>query len=266
MFMLTAVGTAIIIEEEKLSKPSITEEDFTFENVGADKINTLRRKKEIISKANSGELKLDDEVWNFISTNGVADVFQFLLKKLSAILSNEQTNPEMPKKFLESFVNYIDNLPDHKKIDLLYTGILEQNEQISLKLTEIIKSLKLFDYNQCVKLLNDSNFNKKKLGVSIATYDKSFYNHQDIEDLQNLKKIIEAIFSERGTRTTKKQLLSSKEKEIWSCECGKTNDVDTHCSGCNQDIYGFKSKEEKPISTIDFIQQKIELISEYLKK
>ena len=63
----------------------------------------------------------------------------------------------------------------------------------------------------------------------------------------------------------KKQLLSSKEKEVWTCECSKTNDMDAYCSGCGQDIYGFKQTEVNASTAQDFIGQKIELISEYIE-
>jgi hypothetical protein len=50
-----------------------------------------------------------------------------------------------------------------------------------------------------------------------------------------------------------------------SCECGKTNDIGVYCSGCSQDIYGFKSNEVTPLEIHNYIQQKIELIAEYIE-
>ncbi len=63
----------------------------------------------------------------------------------------------------------------------------------------------------------------------------------------------------------KKQLLSSKEKEVWTCECGKTSDIDSNCIGCNNDIYGFNENEVNPYSVNNYIQEKIGLIAEYLE-
>jgi uncharacterized protein YbjQ (UPF0145 family) len=67
MFMLTAVGTAVIIEREVAEKANLSSSDEKFENVGVDRINILRSKKTIIEKANSGSLELNDEIWNFIT-------------------------------------------------------------------------------------------------------------------------------------------------------------------------------------------------------
>lgn len=116
-----------------------------------------------------------------------------------------------------------------------------------------------------MELLKSDDFQTKKLGVRVVMYDKPFYDKQDIQDLQNIVKYIQSTFTERGTRAIKKQLLSSKEKEIWTCECGKTNDIEAYCSHCGQDIFGFNQNETKPSTAISHIVQKIDLISEYLK-
>lgn len=83
--------------------------------------------------------------------------------------------------------------------------------------------------------------------------------------MQTIRIYFKNIFVERGNRSMKKQLLSSKEKEVWICDCGKTNDNDNNCSGCQQDIYGFKPKELKPSVADKYIEQKIDLISEYVE-
>ena len=265
MFMLTAVGTAVILEKEVAEKAILPKSDEKLENVGVDRINVLRSKKAIIEKANSGSLTLNDDIWNFITTNQVDEVFPFLLKKFSEALAYDQTSPETSEKFYKLLVGYIDALPEQKKIELLYIGINEQNEQIALKLSGIIRELNLFDFNRSMELLKSENFQTQKRGVRVVTYDKSFYRKQDMQDLQAIRDFIQTTFVERGTRTMKKQLLSSKEKEVWTCECGKTNELGTYCSGCGQDIYGFKQNEVKPAAADNYIGQKIELISEYVE-
>lgn len=264
MFMLTAIGTAVIIEKE-VGEKVLPKSDEKLENVGVDRINVLRSKRAIIEKANSGSLKLNDDIWNFITTNQVDEVFPSLLNKFQDVITNEHVYPGTTEKYYKLFIGYIDALPEDKKINLLYSGVAEQNEQIAVKLSSIIEELNLFDFNQNMELLKSENFQTQKRGIRLVTYDKPFYDKQDIQDLQNIRKHIQETFTERGTRTTKKQLLSSKEKEVWTCECGKTNDIDTYCSGCGQDIYGFKQNETKPNTAINYIEQKIDLINEYLK-
>src|SRR5690554_5355233 len=80
MFMLTAIGTAVIIEKEEKSKLlSYTNEKF--ENVGVERINNLRQRKKIIEKAENKNLIYDDETWNFITSNQVYEIFPFILNR-----------------------------------------------------------------------------------------------------------------------------------------------------------------------------------------
>ena len=115
MFMLTAIGTAVILEKEVAEKTSLPKSGKKFENVGLDRINVLRNKKAIIEKANSGALTLDDDIWSFITSNQVDEVFLFLLKKYSTALASEQMNFGPPENFYKLLAGYIDALPENKK-------------------------------------------------------------------------------------------------------------------------------------------------------
>lgn len=261
MFMLTAIGTAVILEKEVAEK-SLLPTGERIENIGIDRIYILKNKKAIIEKASSGNLVLTPETWSFITSNQVDEVFPYLLKKFSEILANpNETSPN----FYKLLLGYINALPENKKLDLLYNGIKsEKNEQLILQLSKIIKELDLFDFTRIMKLLNSDDLTTQKKGLQVVSSDKPFYNKQDKKDLQTIKDYVDNTFVERGKRTTKKQLLSSKEKEVWICECGKTNDMGDYCSGCKNDIYGFRTNEIKPKAVNDFIQNRLELITEYI--
>ena len=266
MFMLTAIGTAVILEKETIEKSSLPNLAEKFENVGVDRINILRNKKNIIAKASAEDLGLNDDVWSFIIANQVDEVFPYLLKKYSKAMASDEMNPGTSASFHKQLTPYIDALPENVKLDLLYNAIqTEQKEQLALKLAEIIDELNLFDFNRIMQLLKSDNFQTQKIGLRISKFDKPFYSKEDIKDLQTIKNYAKETFYERGKRSMKKQLLSSKEKEVWTCECGKTNDIDINCSGCSKDIYGFKSNEVKPSSVDYYIQEKIELITEYVE-
>lgn len=264
MFMISAVGTAVILDKQLDNKPVIPESDETLDNVGMEKINVLRKKKEIIEKAERGDLKFNDDVWSFITAYQVKEVLPHLLKKYRDVITNEPSFPGSTEKFHNSFVGYIEALPDEIKLDFLYTGVAEQDGQIALKLSEIIKELHLFDFERNLKLLKNEDFVVQKRGICIATYDKPSYNKKDVQNLHDLRNLIQLTFKERGIHAVKKTFLSSKEKEIWNCECGRVNDTDTFCNGCGRDIFGFKQHELDARTADDYIRQKIDLITEYL--
>lgn len=266
MFMLTAIGTAVIIEkDEKLNSLSNTNEKF--ENVGVEKIDNLRQRKIIIEKAEKQELYYDDETWSFITSNQVYEVFPTLLSRHASVIENYESMQDTYNLFNKYFMNYIDALEENKKVSLLYEKIeIETNNQVTFYLSNIIKELNLFDYEKNMSLLKNSNFQKQKIGLKIATYDKSFYERKDIVNLNLTKTFISENFKERGEISTKKQLLSSKEKEVWNCECGnKSVEIAKYCGSCKNDIFGFKESEMKPTEIVKYIEEKIELINEYIK-
>lgn len=265
MFMITAIGTAVIIDQDEKSN-SLLNTNEKFENVGVERINNLRQRKKIIEKAENKDLDYDSETWEFIISNQVEEVFPFILKKYSYTIENFHSIPEPYNFFNKNFINYIDSLEEAKKTEILYDKIEnESNYQIAAYLSKVIKELNLFNYEKNLNLLKNSDFKKQKIGLKIVTYDKSFYNKKDIDDLNQIKDFISSSFKERSEISTKKQLLSSKEKEVWNCECGNnSNDIGGYCGNCNNDIFGFKDSEMKPNEIVAYIDQKIELISKYI--
>ena len=240
MFMLTAIGTAVIIEkDEKSISSSNTIEKF--ENVGVERINNLRNRIEIINKAKNEKLNYDDEAWSFITSNQVDEIFPFILKRHTDLIEKSDANQDFYNKFNKNFISYVDALEESKKIDLLYGKIEnETNHKVALYLTKIIKELNLFDFEKNNSLLKNLDFKKQKIGLKISTYDKSFYDKKDIEKLNQTKIFVSTTFKERGEIATKKQLLSSKEKDVWNCECGnKSNELGENCESCYNDIFGF---------------------------
>ena len=266
MFMLTAIGTAVIIEkDEKMILSSNTDEKF--ENVSFEKINSLRKLKEIIFNANQNTLNYNEETWDFITSNKISEIFSLVLKRYKDVIEDPHSVEDIYNKFNKNFTNYIEALDETKQISLLYDEIeSENNLKIAIYLSSIIKELNLFDYERNMILLNNTDFKKQKIGLKIATYDKLFYDKKDVENLKQIQIFINSHFKERGEITTKKQMLSSKEKDVWNCECGnKGIDIGEYCGSCKNDIFGFKETEIKPNNTANYIEQKIELITEYIK-
>lgn len=264
MFMLTATGTAVLIDNRALQvkAPDLEEK---VENVSFEKIKVVRKKRELLEKANTGTLKFEeDDVWNFITTNKVHEIYDFIISKLDTAISYLHDSPDALKNFYESTLSYIDSLPEELKADLLYQSILSAgNEKLAYKLCDFVNELQVLDYKRVAEMLDNNDFKVQKRALRILLADKPFYNKEDISPLNSLIEKIREKFPERGTKSVKKQLLSSKEKEVWTCECGKNNEIGANCSGCQNDIYGFKAFEVSPAYAIYCLQEKITIISEY---
>lgn len=263
MFMITAIGTAVISEIERTND---IKHKTIAEKISVDEVNDLRNKNLIIREAQNNSLNLNNETWNFITGNQMTEILPYLLNKLSTLLNGNYPESNV-QEFTEKLKIYIDNLPDDKRREDLYSFLMKNDKDASTSnVSTIIKELFLLDFDKTIKLIENEELSKKKVGLNIATFDKSHYDINDIDGFNRMKKSIELSFKERGEKTTKKQMLSSKEKEVWICECRKTNDSENEfCSSCQRDIYGFNIAELKPKKVIKFLENKIELITELTK-
>lgn len=262
MLMLTATGTAVLIDDTNRTDALHSSYE-KFENVSIEKIKVLQRKREIIENVKAGNLNLQDDVWIFITNNRIYEVYDYVILQLQKAIAS----PDSLSNFYERALAYFEALPEEKKVNLLFSSIENvDNEALLLKLYDIIDNLQLLDLDKTLVLLNNNNFLKQKRAMKILTYDKSFYNKNDIDKLSLLIEIIKAKFPERGIRSMKKQLfLVSKETEIWTCECSKANEIGSYCSGCKKDIYGFTINEVSPPNVLIILNEKISLLKEYLK-
>lgn len=263
MFMLTALGTAVIIEE-KTSESTLHTGSEKFANISVDRINTLHKKNEIVKQVAENKLELNDATWDFITANQIDEAFPFILQKYKVMLGNGTA--ESDRQFYQKMLRYLEVFSEDRKADILYRALLnEDNELLSIALGNVIKELQLLDLDYASQLVRHSDFSRQKRGVQILIHDKPFYNKEDVAQIEELKAYIQSNFKERGTRSTKKQLLSSKEKEVWICDCGRTNDFnqyEPHCEGCAKDIYGFGKSEvplDKLLRNLDY---KISLIKQ----
>jgi uncharacterized protein YbjQ (UPF0145 family) len=263
MFMLTAIGTAVIIEAHE--KKQKVENSLKFDNVSSDKLQMLIKKNEVIEQAEQKKLEIDDNTWDFIIQNHVYEVYEYVVFKFKKSIEAYNENPNGYNDFRKKLVSYIDCLPDENKALLVHKTIAEtDDEKLALRLTEIVGELQILDLQRIDDFLNSESFDKQKRVTRLLCYDKPFYNKSDIEYLKKILDRMNNIFVERGTRIMKKQLLSSKEKEMWTCECGKLNDIDSYCSNCFKDINGFSASDVSAKKAISFVNYKIELLDSLL--
>ena len=266
MFMLTAIGTAVIIENEARQE-SLLNSHSKLQNVDVDRINQLRTKREIISKGKSGKLTFDDDVWGFITSNGVYEAYELVIAHVRYLLKNynDMTAAAFPDSF-KKVATYIDSLQEDRRITLVYDSIAnEKDDNLVDKLLLVVKELRLLDLDKATELLKSNDFIVQKRGLKIMAYDKGYYAKDDVNKFINIITLVKEKFQERGIRSMKKQLLSSKEKEVWTCECGKVNELNTFCTGCEKDINGFKYRELTAEDALKNIEEKISLINEYIE-
>jgi len=263
MFMITALGTAVVIETAA-PKNKAVQAPANNGTVSIDSLRNLFRRKSIITSAENGTLVLDEATWNFIIANQLVEVFWFLIKESKKLIGISDF-PESFNSFWRKIALLFSDLDDAQKIDIIYGQVdKENNTTIVDALCELVKSLLLFDADRIIQVMQMPDFEKQKAGLKLLKNDKPYFDVNDVERLEAFIPFIEGTFIERGKRSLKKQLLSSKEKEVWTCECSKVNDIDFYCSGCGKDIFGFKQNDLTPKQVISYLETKIALLRECL--
>lgn len=270
MFMITAIGTAVLIESER--KPNFSNETLgdSHDRVTNEAVMRLKSLKILLQKAQNDKLKYTRETWDFILQNKVAEMYQPVMQKLVGLLENPSSYPqETIDAFKENTENFLRSLEIEDQKKLTYSTLKEADIKRSAEsfLLDYIKKELLLDFEEVLKMLDEENIKVQKRGLLISTFDLPYYTPDEELGYKNLLEKIAQTFKHRGKKTTKKQLLSSKEKEAWECECGKINDIEyTHCSKCQKDIKGFNAIELTPEGAIKKIYEKRNLIRESLEQ
>jgi uncharacterized protein YbjQ (UPF0145 family) len=256
MFMVSAIGTAVLLENVS----SLVNEE-THNEISAEQIKNLSEKRKILAEAKENTLLMSKKVWDIITRNQIHEIYPFVLSRFQSELETDYNGSS--NEFKNDFIDYIESLDEVNRKELLYDSLKnELNIKIANKLLEIIKELYLLDYSLINELLKSENLLIQKRGLMLLTFERQYYNQKNIGEISNLIELINQAFPQRGKITTKKQLLSSKEKEIWICECSKESDLGSNCGSCGKDIYGFQNNEIKPEQVVKLLKEKIELFNE----
>lgn len=258
MFMVSAIGTAVVLEDMTLLKDELPNE------ISSEQIRNLNNKKKILAQSKNNTLKITDVVWNLITANQIEEIYPFIISKFQFEIEHEYNAPS--NEFKNYFIDYIESFDEITRKKLLYDSLKnELNIKLGNKLLEIIKELYLLDFPAITDLIKSQNLIIQKRGLLLLTFEKQYYNQKDVTEISELIILINNSFSKRGKITSKKQMLSSKEKEIWTWECSKENDLGVNCGNCGKDIYGFQNGELRPEQVAKHLEEKIELITELIE-
>jgi uncharacterized protein YbjQ (UPF0145 family) len=266
MFMITATGTAVVIEN--LSKgPDVEYSNEKLDAISIDKMIELRKREELIKLSNDNQLVLDDSTWEFLSQYRVFEISKQVLKKMQSYCS-AQLQQNLTDKQYQQLSTYLSSFKEEERVIILYEYLMNENTGSFNKiLYRLIGDLQVFDAKKLQTYLQDKNINNREKALQIVVTDKSFFSKEDIPEFESLISLIHSYFSKTATQSTVKKLLSSKQVDIWVCECGHKNELTSeYCeeSNCGKDQYGFTKSQVSPVSAIKKLTENIELIRKYV--
>ena len=260
MFMITAIGTASKIklnENQKKYNATTSKSSVTISDL---KLQIKRR--ELIQKANEGDLMVDNELWKFATEHRVYELFDYLYSEyITRKYEYQNSNP--------NFDVYASNLNSDFVKSLIYRKITRKTEDVD-ELISIIKKNHLFDFKRVSDLLNSSISEVKQAGLKISILDKYEYKITDIECFKKLHDLIDQIFPVIVKYSTKNLRFSSKKIQFWICsKCGKENNIKTNptnCFHCRTDIYGLPGGNTSVIESKMEIKKKIDSLNKIFNK
>lgn len=265
MFMITATGTAVIIEN--LNK--IQEVEYSTEKLdilSVDKMLELRKREELIQLSQDNQLELDDSTWEFITQNKVIEISRQVIAKIQGEYVAQMQS--ISDKRYQQLLSYINSFSYEDRVLIMYGYLMnEDTNKFNQVLFRLIGDLYVFDAEKLQEYLQDKDLEKKFKALQIVVKDKPFYSKEDITDFEKLIKIINSNFLKTAKQSTQKKLLSSKEVDIWICECGHKNEMSSEfCENfnCAKDQYGFTKSQIGPTTAIKKITENIALIIKYV--
>jgi len=196
MFMISAVGTAVILEGYDVQMRSLLSTE-KVETVSVDRLNVLKRKKLVLEKA--GTFVIDDDIWEFITQYQVDEMFPHLVTHLRKIIMTQ----EAFDKFYKKTVDFLNGLPEATKLKLLYEAVMkEDNADLAIKLCDLIGTLRLLDFDYITLILNLPDFDKQKRALRIIMYNKPFYNKEDVERFKTFIAAVKEKFAGKSFKPT----------------------------------------------------------------
>lgn len=268
MIMVTALGTAA---RANFSTKSIPIEKETKSNIiSIDYFNFLKKKKQYLKACDEDSININESFWEFVKNNKFYELSDYIINKYIDLIDKQVNygDEERLSDFKNNITDYFSIIDSGFSIDCLYKKLGEKlSSRARRRIIKIIKEIRLVDYSEVISLLKQSDFVVQKTAVEIAQLEKETYDKSDLKLIAETVKLIMSIFPERGEKTTKKKILSTKEKEIWICECKKVNDVETeYCVNCDKDIFGFDINESKPDIVTDKLLDMIEILGSFLER
>ena len=114
----------LVLDRDSIVENTLIQTDQKLESVGLDKIELLKRKKSIIKYASEGSLQMDEETWNFITSNKVEEIFYYLIIKYAETFNSlVDFVSQVSESYYTQLVDYMDVINDDRRIDLLYSSI-----------------------------------------------------------------------------------------------------------------------------------------------
>lgn len=263
MFMISALGTAVILKQRTENKDSNHRVEISDSAISFVDLNNEVIKIQIIEKTKNKILPSTNE-WTYLLNYPIEEITNMLLDNYIQINPKYvEEKPEPQKLLFENFQTYIQNIDKDFATNLLYDKIEGESNLI----IEILKKNKLFNSEKIKQLIKRGQIST---AIECLEIDKDIYNEDDIPEMNGILTLFEEL-PDLGRIEMSKGLLS-KSTEIFICPKGHKNNVtDVFCRHQNSDYVldctlNIKGITEQQIKEIEVFKLKVITLEKLLKK
>ena len=260
MFMVTAMGTAV---RARRAVAKTTSEDASKAVVASELVETLLKKQDLMADISKFGIRFEDETWRFITENRIHEVADHILDRLAGIFhAGYAAGPA--KEFIERSRSYLLNLPDDKAKEILYSELLERENNRPF-VVQVIQEGRLIETGKILELLESDDYEVLVWTLKLLLCDKSFYSQSDVHDLETLRKAVESLLVLNSEDIIEeKDRLSRKVQQKWICVCGAKVSLDQEtCRHCGRDRTGFDPRgDAHPKKIADLLGRKIGILQQ----
>ena len=257
MFMISATGTACIIEEPKQADAEVNNSV-----IDSVRLNEELQKDKIILKiCSSPHYFTNEDDWNYLTEHPSKDLVSLILKYRYLQFTDEY------KRKLEFIISQLDS---DDAIEIVYPFFVDKftppteiygndfaNVDYSSRYASLIKNCMLFAPDKISDLIN-SDLSK---ALMVINCDKQYYNQADLNNMNTICNKLDNL-PDLGEKSVGKSGVFSKEKELYICRHGHKNDASLEfCEQCNENIKGLSRQQ---VCDIDAFKKKTKTLEKLM--
>lgn len=241
MFMVSASGTACVVDLSKLSET--TSAEYNAYNITKYQLNHERDREYIISKVKEGAI-LKTVWYEFLRDHPQDELIKELIQRYISYMKEKADNEYIvPIKVLLSKVTR------NKLIEDCYNILME-----SAYIAELITELDLFSAKRVLELCKSGNH---RLALTVMRAEALNYDKEQVNIMKEIVAYFDAL-PDTGKIEYVKSGLLGKESEKFICENGHKNSTEyTFCTSCEVNIKGLFRTE---VRTLEIFKDKVRVL------
>ncbi len=252
MFMISASGTACIIEQKNNNNNRLDRGDIVYQS----DLKSEVLKRTIISRINN-HYNIESEWIEYLLYNPIIEIIDNLLSRYCHYY-HEELLTERKEKEVPFIQNYIELFPSDFITDYLYKKREEDKEAMD----SLIKESNKFDAKKVLSAFENDVISS----IPLLEAESSSYCKDDIPVMKKIYSIIENMPDLGKIETSKVGIFNKEEKQTYICPKGHKNNIENEfCENLNCEL-NIKGLNLNQIKIIQSFKVKIEALEYLLNK